>query len=159
MTYSMNPRQLSLQFHFIHDHKNILRAYNTFQTGQVWTVGRPPQYRSLFALSCWKMHGDPWKRCVLEGSIHCCKISVDVSLLMLPSQKWKWALPGALIQPSTITEPGFRSGCWQQSGFSFCSLVRSTQRPFLPTKILNIDWSDHNTRFHCVMVHPRCLWA
>ncbi len=24
-----------------------------------------------FALSCWNMHGRPWKRCLLEGSILC----------------------------------------------------------------------------------------
>ncbi len=31
-----------------------------------------------FALSCWNMHGRPWKRCLLEGSILCSKICKNV---------------------------------------------------------------------------------
>ncbi len=42
-----------------------------------------------FALSCWNMHGRPWKRCLLEGSILCSKISMYFSALMVPSQKCK----------------------------------------------------------------------
>ncbi len=38
-------------------------------------------------------------------------------------------------------------------------LVRSTRHPFLPKNTWNTDSSDHSTRFHCVMVHPRCLRA
>ncbi len=37
-----------------------------------------------FALSCWNMHGRPWKRCLLEGSILCSKISMSFSALMVP---------------------------------------------------------------------------
>ncbi len=33
-----------------------------------------------FALSCWNMHGRPWKRCLLEGSILCSKIYVLFSI-------------------------------------------------------------------------------
>ncbi len=93
-----------------------------------------------FALSCWNMHGRPWKRCLLEGSILCSKISMYFSALMVPSQKCKLPLPRALTQPHS-------------------SLVRSTRRPFLPKNTWNTDSSDHSTRFHCVMVHPRCLRA
>ncbi len=42
-----------------------------------------------FALSCWNMHGRPWKRCLLEGSILCSKISMYFSALMVPSKKCK----------------------------------------------------------------------
>ena len=35
-----------------------------------------------FTSSAWKMHGSPWKRCGLEGSICCCKISLNFSALM-----------------------------------------------------------------------------
>ncbi len=49
-----------------------------------------------FALSCWNMHGRPWKRCLLEGSILCSKISMYFSALMVPSQKCKLPLPRAL---------------------------------------------------------------
>ncbi len=34
-----------------------------------------------FALSCWNMHGRPWKRCLLEGSILCSKISMYFSAI------------------------------------------------------------------------------
>ncbi len=60
-----------------------------------------------FALSCWNMHGRPWKRCLLEGSILCSKISMYFSALMVPSQKCKLPLPRALTQPHTMTDPGF----------------------------------------------------
>ncbi len=56
-----------------------------------------------FALSCWNMHGRPWKRCLLEGSILCSKISMYFSALMVPSQKCKLPLPRALTQPHTMT--------------------------------------------------------
>ncbi len=49
-----------------------------------------------FALSCWNMHGRPWKRCLLEGSILCSKISMYFSALVVPSQKCKLPLPRAL---------------------------------------------------------------
>ncbi len=52
-----------------------------------------------FALSCWNMHGRPWKRCLLEGSILCSKISMYFSALMVPSQKCKLPLPRALTTP------------------------------------------------------------
>ncbi len=58
-----------------------------------------------FALSCWNMHGRPWKRCLLEGSILCSKISMYFSALMVPSQKCKLPLPRALTQPHTMTGP------------------------------------------------------
>lgn len=53
-----------------------------------------------FAMSCWKMNGRPWcpicKRCGLEGSKGCSKISGYNSAFMLQSQKWKWVLKRAL---------------------------------------------------------------
>ena len=65
-----------------------------------------------FALSCWNMHGLPWKGCRLEGSICCSKISMYFSALMVPSQKCKLPLPRALTQPHTMTDPGFWTCCW-----------------------------------------------
>ncbi len=65
-----------------------------------------------FALSCWNVHGRPWKRCLLEGSILCSKISMYFSALMVPSQKCKLPLPRALTQPHTMTDPGFWTCCW-----------------------------------------------
>ncbi len=88
---------------------------------QVGTAGRPVKYpyplppqpglvmcaECGFTLSCWNMHGRPWKRCLLEGSILCSKISMYFSALMVPSQKCKLPLPRALTQPHTMTDPGF----------------------------------------------------
>ena len=65
-----------------------------------------------FALSCWNMHGLPWKGCRLEGSICCSKISMYFSALMVPSQKFKLPLPRALTQSHTMTDPGFWNCCW-----------------------------------------------
>ncbi len=93
---------------------------------QVGTAGRPVKYpyplplqqdfvmcaECGFALSCWNMHGRPWKRCLLEGSILCSKISMYFSALMVPSQKCKLPLPRALTQPHTMTDPGFWTCCW-----------------------------------------------
>ncbi len=110
-----------------------------------------------FALSCWNMHGHPWKRCLLEGSILCSKISMYFSALMVPSQKCKLPLPRALTQPHT----------WQTLAFGLVA-GNSLDDPFLlwsgahgvhssQKNTWNTDSSDHSTRFHCVMVHPRCL--
>src|SRR4029434_5150670 len=89
------------------------------------------------------MHGRPWERCRLEGSMCCSKISMYFSALMVPSQKCKLPLPSALTQPHTMTD--------------------SLDGPFLllsgheASISFKNDLSDHNTLFHCVMVHPRCL--
>ncbi len=112
-----------------------------------------------FALSCWNMHGRPWKRCLLEGSILCSKISMYFSALMVPSQKCKLPLPRALTQPHTMTDPGFWTCLLVTVWMILFFLVRSTRHPFLPKNTWNTDSSDHSTRFHCVMVHPRCLRA
>ncbi len=142
---------------------------------QVGTAGRPVKYpyplppqpglcnvcRCGFALSCWNMHGRPWKRCLFEGSILCSKISSYFSALMVPSQKWQ-----VTFAKGTDTTP-YHDRPWlldlfagNSPGWSFSSsLVRSTRRPFLPKNTWNTDSSDHSTRSTCVMVHPRCLRA
>ena len=108
----------------------------------------------VFALSCCNMHGRQCKRCRLEGSRCCAKISMYFLALMVPSQKCKLPLTSALTQPHTMTDPGFWTCCWSQSEWSFSSLIGSTQCPFLPNNTWNTDLSDHSTRFHLVMVHP-----
>ncbi len=103
-----------------------------------------------FALSCWNMHGRPWKRCLLEGSILCSKISMYFSALMVPSQKCKLPLPRALTQPHTMTDPGF----WTVAGNSlddpFLLWVQEHTATFLPKNTWNTDSSDHSTRFPTV---------
>ena len=57
-----------------------------------------------FILSYWKKkHERPWKDVVLKAAY----VALNFSALMLPSQKWKWALQMALMQPHTIMLPGF----------------------------------------------------
>ncbi len=87
-----------------------LQMRHTFSMETGRTAGRQSSTRTLFlrsqdfvmcaecgfALSCWNMHGRPWKRCLLEGSILCSKISMYFSALMVPSQKCKLPLPRAL---------------------------------------------------------------
>ncbi len=64
-----------------------------------------------FALSCWNMHGRPWKRCLLEGSILCSKISMYFSALIVPSQKCKhnpipWqTLAFGLVAGNSLDDP------------------------------------------------------
>ncbi len=147
--------------------------HNILYGGQVGTAGRPVKYpyplppqpglcnvcRMWFCIVCWNMHGRSWKRCLLEGSILCSKISMYFSALMVPSQKWKLPLPRALTQPPYHDRPcfGLVAGNSLDDPFLLWSGahgVHSSQK-----NTWNTDSSDHSTRFHCVMVHPRCLRA
>ncbi len=112
-----------------------------------------------FALSCWNMHGRPWKRCLLEGSILCSKISMYFSALMVPSQKCKLPLPRALTQPHTMTDPGFWTLLLVTVWMILFFFGPEHTASIPPKNTWNTDSSDHSTRFHCVMVHPRCLRA
>ncbi len=52
-----------------------------------------------FALSCWNMHGRPWKRCLLEGSILCSKISMYFSALMVHHRSASYLCQGQWHNP------------------------------------------------------------
>lgn len=94
--------------------------------GLVGTAGRPVQdpqplllqpclwevCRMRFWIILLNMHGCPWKRWRLEGSICCPKISTSFSALLVPSQKYKLPLSRAVTQPHTMTDPGFWTCCW-----------------------------------------------
>ncbi len=112
-----------------------------------------------FALSCWNMHGRPWKRCLLEGSILCSKISMYFSASMVPSQKCKLPLPRALTQPHTMTDPAFGLVAGNSLDDPFLLWSGAHGVHSLPKNTWNTDSTDHSTRFHCVMVHPWCLRA
>ena len=57
-------------------------------------------------LSCWKMHGHPWRQRCLDGRICCSKICTCISALMLPSQMCNVPMPWAL------TDPSYHDRCW-----------------------------------------------
>ncbi len=65
-----------------------------------------------FALSCWNMHGRPWKRCLLEGSILCSQNLYVLFSINGAITEVQVTLPRALTQPHTMTDPGFWTCCW-----------------------------------------------
>ncbi len=97
------------------------------------------------------MHGRPWKRCLLEGSILCSKISMYFSALMVPSQKCKLPLPRALTQPHTMTDPvGYptlRFDCFSLSHSSIASVCCAAVR-FVIVALLFIESLPY---FHSVV--------
>ncbi len=68
-------------------------------------------------------------------------------------------LPRALTHPIPWQTLAFGLVAGNSLDDPFLLWVRSTRHPFLPKNTWNTDSSDHSTRFHCVMVHPRCLRA
>ncbi len=94
-----------------------------------------------FAFSSWNT------RC-LEGSIFCSKIFIYLSAFIVPSETCKLPIKYALMHPHTIRDAGF----WEHS-----SLAQRTRRPWFPTRMSNLDSSDHRTLFKFETVHFK--WA
>ncbi len=88
-----------------------------------------------FALSC-------WNTLRLEGSICCSKTFKYLSAFIEPSKTCKLPIPYE---------------CWWHAGSSPSSLTRRTRRPWFPTRMSNLDSSDHRTLFHFETVHLK--WA
>ncbi len=103
-----------------------------------------------FALSCWNTRR-------LEGSICCSKTFIYLSAFVVPSKTCKLPIPYALMHPHTIRDAGFWTERWSHAGRSPSSLVRRTQRPWFPTRMSNLDSSNHRTLFHFETVHFK--WA
>ncbi len=103
-----------------------------------------------FALSCWNTHR-------LEGRICCSIICIYLSAFIVPSKTCKLPIPYAFLHPHTIRYAGFWTEHWWHAGRSPSSLARRTQRPWCPTRLLNLDLSDHRTLFHFETVHFK--WA
>ncbi len=99
-----------------------------------------------FALSCWNRHH-------LEGSICCSKTFIYLSAFIVPSKTCKLPIPYALI----IRDAGFWPERWWHAGRSSSSLAWRTQRPWFPTRMSNLDSSNHRTLFHFETVHFK--WA
>ncbi len=98
-----------------------------------------------FALSCWNTQGLPWNRRCLEGSICCSNAFIYLSAFIVPSKTCKLPIPYALMHPHTIRGAGFWTECWWHAGRSPSSLARRTWRPWFPTRMSNLDSSNHRT--------------
>ncbi len=94
-----------------------------------------------FALSCWNTRG-------LEGSICCSKTFIYLSTFIVPSKTCKLTIPYAPMHPHTIRDAGFWTECWWHAGRSPSSLAWRTRRLWFPTRMSNLDSSDHRTLFH-----------
>ncbi len=103
-----------------------------------------------FALSCWNIRH-------MEGSICCSKTFIYLSAFIVPSKTCKLPIPYALMHPHTIRDAGFWTERWWHAGRSPSSLTRRTRRPSFPTRMSNLDSSDHRTLFHFETVHFK--WA
>ncbi len=107
-----------------------------------------------FALSCWNTQGLPWNRCHLEGSICCSKTFIYLSAFIVPSKTCKLPIPYA---------PPYHQRCWLLNWMLIThwkvSLLfsRRTQRQWFPTRMSNLDSSDHRTLYHFETVHFK--WA
>ncbi len=103
-------------------HFALQNAPHTFSIGDRWDCRQasqvpvpffPPQPGLCNVCKC-GLHclveicmDGPWKRCLLEGSILCSKISMYFSALMVPSQKCKFTFAKGTDTPHTMTDPGF----------------------------------------------------
>ncbi len=101
-----------------------------------------------FALSCWNTQGLPWNRCRLEGSICCSKTFIYLPAFIVPSKTCKLPISYALMHPYTIRDAGFWTELWWHTGRSPSSLARRTRHLWFPTRMSNLDSSDHRTLFH-----------
>ncbi len=104
------------------------------------------------ALSCWKTRR-------LEGSICCSKTFIYLSAFIVPSKTCKLPIPYALMHPHTIRDAGFWTERWRHTGRSPSSLARRTRCPWFPTRMSNLDSSDHRTLFHFETVHFKLALA
>ncbi len=105
---------------------------------------------SGFALSCWN------RRC-LEGSICCSKTFYIPFSIHSAFQNMQAAHTICTYAPHTIRDAGFWTERWWHSGRSPSSLARRTQRPWFPTRMSNLDLSDHRTLFLFETIHFK--WA
>ncbi len=136
-------------------------APNVLYRWTIWTAGRPIQHPDSsttkpcccnssavcgFALFCWNTRR-------LEESICCSKTFIYLSAFIVPSKTCKLPIPYALKQPHTIRDAGFWTERWWNGVRSPSSLARRTRRPWFPTRMSNLDSSDHRTLFHFETVH------
>ncbi len=102
-----------------------------------------------FVLSCWNTHH-------LEGSICCSKTFIYLSAFIVPSKTCK--------QPNTICiyAPPYHQRCWLLNWtlithWKVSLLCSPEDTAWFPTRMSNLDSSDHRTLFHFETVHFK--WA
>ncbi len=93
----------------------------------------------------------------VKWSICCSKTFKYLSAFIVPSKTCKLSIPYALMHPHTIRDAGFWLNANDNAGRSSSSLARRTQRPWFPTRMSNLDSSDHRSLFHFETVHFK--WA
>ncbi len=104
-----------------------------------------------FALSCWNMHGRPWKRCLLEGSILCSKISMYFSALWCHHRSASYLCQGPWHNPIP----------WQTLAFGLVA-GNSLDDPFL---LWSGAHSVHSSQkipeilIHLTTVHVSTVWC
>ncbi len=108
-----------------------------------------------FALSCWNIQGLTWNRRYLEGSLCCSKTFIYLSAFIVASKTCKLPIPYALMHPIPSEMLAFELNNTLEGSPS--SLARRTLRPWFPTRMSNLDSSDHRTLFHFETVHFK--WA
>ncbi len=147
----------SLTYFSFNDAPNVLYRWKIWTAGQfsTWTLLLRSHAVVIaavcgFALSCWNTRH-------LEGSICCSKTFIYLSAFIVPSKTCKLPIPYALLHPHTIRDAGFWTERWWHAGRSPSSLARRTRRPWFPTRMSNLDSSDHRTLFHFETVHFK--WA
>ncbi len=147
----------SLMYFSFNDTPNVLYSW------KIWTAGRLIQhpdssttktcccniYRVWFCIymvSCWNARH-------LEGSICCSKTFIYISAFIVPSKTCKLPIPYTLMHPHTIRDAGFWTESWWDAGRSPSSLAQRTRRPWFPTRMPNVDSSNHRRLFHFETVH------
>ncbi len=90
-----------------------------------------------FALSCWNTRH-------LEGSTCYSKTFIYISAFIVPSKTCKLPIPYALMHPIPSEMLAFELNAERSSS----SLARRTRHPWFPTRMLNLNSSDHRILFH-----------
>ncbi len=147
---------LSMMYLSFNDAPNVLYRW------KIWTAGRPIQHPdSSTTKPCCCNSCSMWYpaeiHVVWRGAYVALNLYIHLSAFIVPSKTSKLPIPYALMHPHTIRDAGFWTERWWHAGRSPSSLARRTRRPWFPTRMSNLDSSDHRTLLHFETVHFK--WA
>lgn len=125
----MSPQQLNsstvlcllrLLFHFMMHQMFSAGERSGLRAGQSGTEAtmKPCCCNNCSMWFCWNTQGLPWKRRSVGGRMYSFKICMYLSALMVSFQMHELPIPLEQMLLSTITDPGFRTECWSQAGWS-----------------------------------------
>ncbi len=77
----------------------------------------------------------------------------------MPSKTCKLPISYALMHPHTTRDTGFRTKYWEHAGRSPYSFARRRRHLWFPTKMSNLDPSDHRTLSHLETNHFKLTLA